>query len=129
MPPATHARCHACPLPCIPPSPHMPAFTMHTPLCHTSPPSTSFAGGNNTISSTITSQNSPIHRVTGFRFNLVTILFCKKAELIDQKLCELKDHYEGSIRFPIIHKIGNVGIFALLNFENKLDGEIKLLQF
>ena len=59
----------------------------------------------------------------------MTILFCKKAELIDQKLCELKDYYEGSIRFPIIHKVGNVGIFVLLNFENKLDGEIKLLQF
>ena len=59
----------------------------------------------------------------------MTILFCKKAELIDQELCELKGHYEGSIRFPIIHKVGNVGIFVLLNFENKLDAEIKLLQF
>ena len=58
----------------------------------------------------------------------MTILFCKKVELIEQKLCELNDHYEGSIRFPIINKVGNVGIFILLNFENKLDGEIKLLQ-
>ena len=28
--------------------------------------------------------------------------------------------------FPVIHKVGNVAIFVLLKFQNKLGGEIRL---
>ena len=31
--------------------------------------------------------------------------------------------------FPVIHKVGNVGIFVFLKFENKLDREINSLNF
>ena len=57
MPPAMHTHCHACPLPCMPPLPHMPSchtcpLITHAPLathppCHTHPPAMHTPPGQN----------------------------------------------------------------------------------